>query len=79
MMHAWGSGWGMGWGMGPVGGVLMLLFWLAVVAFVVWLIVTLTRGSGRAGASALEILKQRYARGEIDKDEYERRKQDLLD
>lgn len=79
MMHYWDGDWSMGWGMG-LGWLLMLLFWLLVIGGVVWLIVYLTRGQTRAaGPSALEILKHRYARGEINKEEYEQRKKDLLE
>ncbi|MEW5792419.1 SHOCT domain-containing protein [Thermithiobacillus tepidarius DSM 3134] len=77
MMHYWDGHWG--WGMGFVGWILMLLFWLAVLGLAVWLIVYLTRGQARAGPSALEILKERYARGEIDKAEYEQKRKDLLE
>lgn len=64
-------GWGMGW---------MWLVWvpllLAVVFFVVWLAGgTRTWNAGKP--SAEDILKERYARGEIEKEEYERRLKDL--
>ncbi len=83
------SGWqDGGWGM--MGGfswwwfmpVLMILFW----GLVIWGIVALVRGLGGARSSdsgsshpdsALEVLKKRYARGEIDKEEYEGKKKDL--
>ena len=86
------SGWqGGGWGMmgpGMMGGfgwgwfmtVFCILFW----GLVIWGIVALVRGqSGSRGSdsskadSALEVLKKRYARGEIDKEEYEEKKKDL--
>ncbi len=54
---------------------LMLLMVLLCVALMKWLM-------GREGAtredSALDILKKRYARGEINKQEFEERKRDLL-
>jgi putative membrane protein len=57
----------------------MLLFWAAVITGLVFLIRYLVRvGRGRGGEdSALEILKRRYARGEIDKKEFEARRRDL--
>ncbi len=86
------SGWQYGgWGMmGPgmmVGfgwmwlmPILFVLFW----GLVIWAIVALvrglsaSRGSGSSTAdSALEILKRRYARGDIGKEEYEEKKKDL--
>jgi putative membrane protein len=78
----WGYGpWMMrGYGMGWVGGIMMLAFWIAVIVGIVLLIrwlATSTRGGGSA-ESALEILKRRYARGEIDKKEFEQKKKDLL-
>ncbi len=82
------GGWGMGpwmmWGFGwwwfmPV---FMVLFWGLVIWAVVALVQGLSRPSGPVGVSgrqdsALEILKRRYARGEIGKEEYEEKKGDL--
>ncbi|MBI4302420.1 MAG: SHOCT domain-containing protein [Chloroflexi bacterium] len=75
-----GSGMMGGWGwFMPVFGI---LFWVLVV----WGIVALIRGAGQSETSnstssrldsALEILKRRYARGEISKEEYEEKKRDL--
>ncbi|TGY88632.1 SHOCT domain-containing protein [Marinicauda algicola] len=67
-----------GWGHGLFGGVWMILFWgviIAAPALLVWLAV---RGSRRGRQqSAREILEERYARGEIDADEFEERKRNL--
>ena len=71
-----GTGW-MGWGMG--------LFWLIVAVVVV---IALTKGLSRRGPeihggeprqrnSAMDILDERYARGEIDRLEYEQKKRDI--
>jgi putative membrane protein len=79
--YEWGWGmhpmmWG-AWGFGMM--FVMMLFWILVIIGVVlgirWLI-----GQGKASGtdSALEILRQRYARGEINKEEFEARKRDLL-
>jgi len=66
------GGWGMGW--------MMLAFWILVLIGLFLLIRWLLQITGREknGVSALEILKQRYARGEIDKTEFERIKRDLI-
>jgi putative membrane protein len=72
MMHGYGGGWFMG--------ILMVIFW----GLIVWGIIALVRHFSRSaqrydqGNSALEILKRRYAQGEINKDEYEEKKQTLL-
>ncbi len=59
------------------GGLLMLLFWVFVIAGIVWLVLTLARpqmrGDGDAG-SARRILDERLARGEIDVEEYRARR-----
>lgn len=78
-----GSGWGMmgGFGWGGLMGIGMIVFW----GLVIWGIVLVVRGvisatggeSSRQDGSALEILKQRYARGEINKEEFEQKKKDL--
>jgi putative membrane protein len=76
-----GSGWG-GFGMG-IGWLFMLLFWglilVAVVLTVRWLWEQGRSVAGReAGDSALETLRRRYARGEIDREEFETKKRDLV-
>ena len=75
-----------GWGMHPMWGVwgigmmlMMLLFWGLVIVGVVlgirWLV---SQGKETRSDSALEILRQRYARGEINKEEFEAKKRDLM-
>jgi putative membrane protein len=81
--------WGM-MGPGMMGGLgwmwLMPVFWLIVPVLIIWAIVALVRGTSRSGSSAsgsshaesaLEVLNKRYARGEINKEEYEEKKKDL--
>jgi len=82
-MMGWGGlgGYG-GYGMGIVGWLFMLVFWGLIIAGLVLLIRWLwDRGSTSAGSGGgetpLEILKRRYARGEISKEEFDRMKQDL--
>jgi putative membrane protein len=70
-----------GWGHMLFGGLMMVLFWGAVIALAVFLVRGLTRGRGDAMVqprpTALDILQERYARGEIDREEYEQRRHDL--
>ena len=83
--EGWHMGPGMmgGWGMGWFGGIFMILFWILILVGLVflikWLIQTTGRGQASSGGGnrALEILKERYARGEIDKAEFETMKLDL--
>jgi putative membrane protein len=77
---------GWGWGMHPMWGVwgigmmvMMLAFWSVVIVGMVlairWLV---SQGrEPRAIDPALDILRQRYARGDIGKEEFEARKKDL--
>lgn len=78
------------WGFGPFGGFFHAwwsaangLFWLAVVVLVVILVSRGPRhhpgGPFWRSSAALDILEQRYARGEIGRDEYLQKKNDLLD
>lgn len=60
----------------------MALWWLFGIALVVLLIWGIAQAAGSPGARTREespeaILKRRYARGEVDRDEYERRLTDL--
>jgi len=79
--HMWAGGW-YGWLMGP----LMMIVFLAVTVAIVVLIVRWLSGGDRdaadaprrrAGPTPLEILEERFARGEIDKDEFEERRRVL--
>ena len=59
---------------------MMLLFWAAVIIFVVWLVREVSgRNNEKPNSnSALEILKERYAKGEINKEEFEAKKKDII-
>lgn len=83
MMHnwMWGDwmyGYGMGWGwFGPI---LMIAFWVLVIGGIVYLVKTIAGGrmsTSTKEETAIDILKKRYAKGEIDAEEFSKRKKDL--
>ena len=78
MMSDW-NGFG-GWGMG-LGFIFMLLFWglviLGIAALIRWLMTQSSPSRSSPDKSPLEIVQERYARGEIDREEYEQKKRDL--
>lgn len=77
----WGDMGAMGWGGGVLGAVPMVLWWVLIILGIVvlakWLLAGTSRGQAASGDRALEVLRERYARGEIDKDEFDKRKRDL--
>lgn len=80
----WEWGWGMhpGWWMWGAGGavmmLMMLVFWGLVIAGVVLGVRWLARqGREERPDRALDILRERYARGEINKEEFDARRRDL--
>lgn len=81
----WHDGWGWGWGHMMAGSLMMVLFWGAVIVAIVFAVRWLGGGSSPgAGAQptrrrALDILQERFARGEIDKDEFDERRRLLSD
>ena len=78
MYHDYGM---MHWGWGGL--IAQLLFLILLIAAIVWLIKSTTQqtksDTARSGGeTALDILKKRYARGEIDKKEFEEKKKDIV-
>jgi putative membrane protein len=86
MMYGYGAGWGHGVGLGGAlfGGIFMLIFWVLII----WLVISLVRHSGHfvkgchggnCGQpdkdSAMEMLRERFAKGEISKEEFEEKSQ----
>ncbi|MEO8953195.1 MAG: SHOCT domain-containing protein [Ktedonobacteraceae bacterium] len=76
----WGYGFGWGWFMMMFGGVL----WIAVLVVLVWALIRWFERKGQAtgssthlGLSALDILNQRFARGEIDSATFEQMRERL--
>lgn len=76
---------GMGFGFGALGLVLMIVFWLVVIGLAVCLLSNLFPRTTDAfktskkdlSETPMEILQQRYARGEISRDEYNEMRKDL--
>lgn len=65
------------YGVGGFGGFWMLIFWVALIAFIVWAVREVSGRKTSDKSKALDILKERYAKGEIDKKEFEEKKKDL--
>lgn len=73
MTDGFSMGFGGGW---------MWLFWIISIVLIVWavkLAVGLGNRPEERGISALDILKERYAKGEIDQAEFERKQKALND
>lgn len=70
----WGSGYGM------VGGLMMLLFWGVVIVLIVLAVKSFTNKQSSDNTErrdAIDVLRERFAAGEIDDEEFERRKKAL--
>jgi putative membrane protein len=84
MMGGYGGmmgGYGHQFGFNPLGALMMLAYWGLVIGGIVLVIVWLARNAGKATASGetpLNILKTRYARGEITKEQFDAMRQDLV-
>lgn len=76
MMDGMGFGWGSGFGF-----FFMLLFWALLIVGIIAVVKWLAGSSAGVGTpppkSARQILDERYARGEIEREEYEQKKRDL--
>ncbi|WP_303904570.1 SHOCT domain-containing protein [Thiohalomonas denitrificans] len=65
---------GFGFGFGGF----MWIFWILLILLVIWAVGAFRGGEPRATRrTPLQILEERYARGEIDKEEFERKRDDL--
>ena len=62
------------------GGFWMIVFWGAIVALIVWAVIRLSRREDTSSVSkvnALDTAKERYAKGEINKAEFDQIKKDI--
>lgn len=82
-----GGYWNNGWGYGHMmtGGLIMIVFWGGLIVLFVVLVRWLSgdgmvnRSRDRAGSDAVDILRARFARGEIDEEEFHARRKTLED
>jgi putative membrane protein len=75
----WGNyGWGQGMGFG-FGGIFMLFFWGLIIVGIVYLVQAAVKKQGKSGQeeAPLDILKKRYAKGEISKEEFQQMKDNI--
>jgi putative membrane protein len=66
------NGWGMGFGF-----ILWLIIFAAIIAGVVWFVRSQPVRDGQGRSTALDVLEERYARGEIPREEYLQIKRDI--
>ena len=79
-MMGYGGYGGFGLGFGILGPIIMVLFWVGIIALIVWgvgAIIPHRNETRVTDPSALEILQRRYARGEISKEEFETIRKDI--
>ena len=69
--------WGGWWAGMTLMVILMVIFWGGVIALIVWGIMRLARGGEMGRRGPLDTARERYARGEITREQYEQIKKDL--
>ncbi len=74
MWWPWG---GFGWGVMGLGLLWMVIVWGAIIALIVWGVRRATRNNVPITRSPVDIAKERYARGEITKEQFEQIRRDL--
>lgn len=77
MYGLYNSDWGYNMMGGAFGGIAMLFFWILFILFIVWIVKEVSGKDSNSSSRALDILKERYAKGEINKEEFEAKKKDL--
>ena len=92
-MMYWSGNWNNLGTFGMMGGIMMLIFWVLIIIIFIWLISWIISQNrynshnccsgydydkNKKNNNALEILKERYAKGEIDKKDFEEKRKDLL-
>jgi putative membrane protein len=73
------GGWG-GYGFGLIHMVIWIVILIAVIALVVWLVRSVAAPGGQhlpRRSAGLDVIEERYARGEINRDEYLQKKKDI--
>ncbi len=73
--HMWGDWNSWGWWIFMVP--MMILFWGGVIWLIVWLVRQSTGSTGSRDNDAVEVARRRYARGKIDREEFEQIRRDL--
>ena len=82
--HGYGmmGGYGGGFGPGPIGLIFMAVVLIAIIVGVVWMVRSLAAPHAHhmmpKRSAGLEVLEERYARGEVPREEYLEKKKDIL-
>ena len=74
----WPRGWLMYWLGWPWGPLVMMVFWVVLIVAVALVLRRVGRASQAGSDSALEILRARYARGELSREDFETMRRDLV-
>lgn len=61
------------------GGMFMWIIFIGLIGLLIYLLVRALKGGDRMSETPLEILKKRYARGEITKEDFDRMKKDIVE
>jgi len=76
------GGWGYGYGYGPVHMIVWIVIIIAIIALCAWMMRSMCmpgmhRNLPPRRSTGLDVLEERYARGEINRDEYLQKKKDI--
>ena len=79
MMYGLYNNWSVGNMMGWFGGgIMMIVFWILFIYLIVWIVCEVSGKNLKSDGNALNILKERYAKGEITKEQFEAMKKDII-